>query len=1353
MEELYKANTIFALSFFSHLANTSAATQNLFFSPWSISSTMAMIYLGARGNTADQMAKVLQFNKGGDHKVAPDTQEIFTSCEFTQKIQRGTYPDAILQAQAADTIHSSFRSLSSAMNTSTGEYLLESANKLFGDKSARFRERYMQLSKKYYSTEPQAVDFLERAEDARKKINSWVKTQTKGKIPNLLPEGSIDAETKMVLVNAVYFKGNWKTPFQKKLNRLYPFRVNLSERKEVQMMFLHDKLNIGYIEDLKVQILELPYAGYVSMFLLLPDGIAECSTGLELLESEITYDKLNKWLSEDTMAEDDVEVYVPRFKLEEHYELKSILMSMGMDDAFSQGQANFLGMSEKNDLFLSEVFHQASVDVNEDGTEAAAGTGAIMSGRTGHGGPQFVADHPFLFFIMHKITKSILFFGRFASPYEYKYRSSLTSIFPMDSLAKSVNQFALELSKKLAESAEGKNIFFSPWGISTSLAMVYLGTKGTTAAQMSRVLQFSRDQDSKPCPDSFEKKREMEFDVGKAEEIRSNFQTLISEINNPSNACILKTANRIYGEKTYPFHNKYLQDMKTYFGSEPQSVNFMEASDQIRKEINSWVESQTEGKILNLLPDNAVDSATRMVLVNALYFKRIWEHQFLVQNTTEKPFRINKTTSKPVQMMSMKEKLQVFYIEKPQAIGLQLFYENRDLSLLILLPEDIGGLDQLEKAITYEKLSEWTSADMMELCDVQLHLPKFKLEETYDLKSTLSSMGMSDAFSQSKADFSGMSMERNLFLSNVFHKSFVEINEQGTEAAAGTGSEVSFRIKLPSVEFNADHPFLFFIRHNKTNSILFYGRFCSPKVSLQGPGSETRAQARGGLSRPGSEGGLRSGRAKRPAAAAALRFAGSAGVAGNPSLGGGSRTWMGGSFGESEWEDRRVSRKTVAPTASPPGVCMEPWIHFGMRVWDGGVEQGDDRHSRPPGENDAEYSRPSPLSLVLHLRIQPEADGKPSLMDDLCEANGTFAINLLKLLGEKDNLRNVFFSPLSLSSALTMVLMGAKGNTAAQMSQALCLNKGGDIHQGFQSLLMELNKSGPQYLLRTANRLFGEKTCDFLPAFKESCQKFYQADLEELNFSKDTEECRKHVNDWVTEKTEGKISEILGAGAIGPLTKLVLVNATYFKGKWDEQFDRKHTREMTFKTNKEKTTVQMMFKQAKLKMGYVEEVHAQVLELPYVEGVLGMLILLPDDNTDLAVVEKALTYEKFRAWTNPEKLTKDKVQVFLPRLKLEESYDLEAFLRSLGMTDAFEEAKADFSGMSAKKNVPMSKVVHKCFVEVNEEGTEAAAATVVVRNSRCSRTEPRFCADHPFLFFIRHHETNSILFCGKFSSP
>lgn len=398
---------------------------------------------------------------------------------------------------------------------------------------------------------------------------------------------------------------------------------------------------------------------------------------------------------------------------------------------------------------------------------------------------------------------------------------------PMASLAVSINQFAVEFSKKLAESAEGRNIFFSPWGISTSLAMVYLGTKGTTAAQMSQVLHFGSIQDFKFGPDS-EKKRKMECHSGKSEEIQSDFQTLTAKILKHGNSYVLQIANRIYVEKTYPFHNKYLEDMKTYFGAEPQSVNFVEASGQIRKEINSWVGSQTGGKIPNLLPDDAVDNKTTMVLVNALYFKGTWEHQFSVQNTTERPFRINKTTSKPVQMMSMKQSLQVFHIEELQTIGVQLHYQNREFSLLLLLPEEVEGLKQLERAITYEKLDKWTSADMMDTYEVQLYLPKFKMEESYDLQSALRDMGMTDAFNQGKANFSNMTSERNLFLSNVFHKTFLEINEEGTEAAAGTGSEVNFRIKAPSIELNADHPFLFLIRHNVTNTILFYGRFYSP---------------------------------------------------------------------------------------------------------------------------------------------------------------------------------------------------------------------------------------------------------------------------------------------------------------------------------------------------------------------------------------------------------------------------------------------------------------------------------------------------------------------------------------------
>ncbi|XP_047590928.1 serpin B6 isoform X2 [Lutra lutra] len=377
-------------------------------------------------------------------------------------------------------------------------------------------------------------------------------------------------------------------------------------------------------------------------------------------------------------------------------------------------------------------------------------------------------------------------------------------------------------------------------------------------------------------------------------------------------------------------------------------------------------------------------------------------------------------------------------------------------------------------------------------------------------------------------------------------------------------------------------------------------------------------------------------------------------------------------------------------------------------------------------------------------------------MDTLSEANGTFALSLLKKLGE-DNSKNVFFSPMSISSALSMVFMGSKGNTAAQMFQTLSLSKscgGGDVHQGFQSLLTEVNRTDAQYLLRTANRLFGDKSYEFLSSFKDSCLKFYQAEMEELDFHTAAEESRAHINTWVAEKTEGQITELLSPGSVDSMTNLILVNAIYFKGNWDNQFNKTQTMERPFKVSKnEEKPVQMMFKKSTFQMTYIGEIFTKILVLPYVGKELNMIIMLPDENTDLRTVEKELTYEKFVEWTRPDMLDKEEVEVFLPRFKLEEDYDMKNVLCSLGMTDAFELAKADFSGMSSGKDLYLSRVVHKAFVEVNEEGTEAAAATAAIMMLRCARIMPQFCADHPFLFFIQHSKTKSILFCGRFSSP
>ncbi|XP_027978700.1 serpin B9 [Eumetopias jubatus] len=375
-------------------------------------------------------------------------------------------------------------------------------------------------------------------------------------------------------------------------------------------------------------------------------------------------------------------------------------------------------------------------------------------------------------------------------------------------------------------------------------------------------------------------------------------------------------------------------------------------------------------------------------------------------------------------------------------------------------------------------------------------------------------------------------------------------------------------------------------------------------------------------------------------------------------------------------------------------------------------------------------------------------------MDALSEANGTFAIQLLKILCQDNPSHNVFYSPVSISSALAMVFLGAKGNTAAQMAQVLSLSTEKDIHQNFQSLLAEVNKPGTKYLLRTANRLFGEKTCEFLPTFKESCLRFYHAELEQLSFANAVEQCRKHINTWVSKKTEGKIRELLPSNSINAHTRLVLVNAIYFKGRWNEQFNKMYTREMPFKINqREQKPVQMMFQEATFKLAYIKEVQTQVLELPYEGKELSMVILLPDDNVDLSLVEKNLTLEKFRAWTKPDRMQSTEVEVFLPRFQLEEDYDMESVLRGLGMVDAFQEDEADFSAMSGERDLCLSKFVHKSFVEVNEEGTEAAAASAILVVECCMDSGPTFCADHPFLFFIRHNVANTILFCGRFSSP
>ncbi|XP_049620966.1 leukocyte elastase inhibitor-like [Suncus etruscus] len=380
-------------------------------------------------------------------------------------------------------------------------------------------------------------------------------------------------------------------------------------------------------------------------------------------------------------------------------------------------------------------------------------------------------------------------------------------------------------------------------------------------------------------------------------------------------------------------------------------------------------------------------------------------------------------------------------------------------------------------------------------------------------------------------------------------------------------------------------------------------------------------------------------------------------------------------------------------------------------------------------------------------------------MDPLTSANTAFALELFSALSQEDPTANLFFSPFSVSSALAMVLLGTRGSTEAQLAKTLHLDTVKEIHSRFQSLNSDINKSGTSYILKVANRLYGEKTYKFLPEFLDSTKKMYGAELASVDFQHSFEEARQVINEWVKGQTEGKIQKMLAAGLVDSTTKLVLVNAIYFKGKWQQEFFREATEETTFRLNKKDTKKVMMMSQLnRFRQGYIRDLKVRVLELPYQDKELSMVILLPDDiedaTTGLQMIEKQMTLEKLSEWTNPQNMSVREAKVYLPRFKLEKKYTLNSHLAHLGLTQLFDPIQADLSGMSGSTDLFLSNIVQKSFLEMNEEGTKAAAATAAITVAKkCRVLCVEFKCDHPFLFLICHNASRTILFLGRFTSP
>jgi serpin B len=357
-----------------------------------------------------------------------------------------------------------------------------------------------------------------------------------------------------------------------------------------------------------------------------------------------------------------------------------------------------------------------------------------------------------------------------------------------------------------------------------------------------------------------------------------------------------------------------------------------------------------------------------------------------------------------------------------------------------------------------------------------------------------------------------------------------------------------------------------------------------------------------------------------------------------------------------------------------------------------------------------------------------------------------FAIDLYRRLAEKEQADNVCLSPASISIALSMTSAGARGSTADEMRQALRLElDDAELHPAMGRLIASLVAETGGSQLSIANALWVQQGFGLLDPFTALTRDHYHARAANLNIRDATEEARRTINSWTEEQTNDRIRELLKPGVLDPLTRLVLTNAVYFKGTWKTQFDEDETRQKPFHLAAgDAVPAKMMHLRDEI-FRYLGDGKLQLLELPYAGEQTSMIVLLPEEGKKLGDLEGELSAEKLDDWLGRMRKTELDL-VALPRFSLTRHYRVAETLREMGMRQAFDAESADFSGITADDELFISDVIHQSFVEVNEEGTEAAAATAVAMTLASAGPTTVFRANRPFLFLIRDRESGTILF-------
>uniref|UniRef100_A0A452HIJ9 Serpin domain-containing protein n=1 Tax=Gopherus agassizii TaxID=38772 RepID=A0A452HIJ9_9SAUR len=374
------------------------------------------------------------------------------------------------------------------------------------------------------------------------------------------------------------------------------------------------------------------------------------------------------------------------------------------------------------------------------------------------------------------------------------------------------------------------------------------------------------------------------------------------------------------------------------------------------------------------------------------------------------------------------------------------------------------------------------------------------------------------------------------------------------------------------------------------------------------------------------------------------------------------------------------------------------------------------------------------------------------------EAIAEFSVNIYNQLRATGEDENILFSPLSIAIALGMVELGAHGSTLKEIRHSLGYDilKNGEEFSFLKDLSDMATTEESQYVMTIANSLYVQNGFHISDKFLQLVKKYFKAEVENVDFSQSAA-VANHINKWVENHTNNMIKDFTSSRDFSALTHLALVNAVYFKGNWKSQFRPENTRTFSFtKDDESEVQIPMMYQQGEFYYGEFSDGSNeaggiyQVLEIPYEGDEISMMIVLSRQEVPLVTLEPLVKAQLIEEWANSVK--KQKVEVYLPRFTAEQEVDLKDVLKGLGITEVFSR-NADLTAMSDNEELYLAKAIHKSFLEVNEEGAEAAAASGMIAISRMAVLYPQVIVDHPFFFLVRNRRTSTILFMGRVMHP